>query len=114
MTAPCNRRAQATLPHLQRTKISNELGEYIARDGRLARDLGREEFVKNRRVQVDFSDLQLVDHRAHCLLRKDRHRGPPVVFQDIGGQSDIIGQTWIGDHTNPQWRTSPFFGRSLL
>ena len=37
-----------------------------------------------------------------------------VVFWYISGWGGSEGQTWIGDQTNPRWRTSPFRGFSLI
>ena len=80
MTDPCKRRAQSPLPCPQLTAIPDELGDYIARDERLVRDLGWEDFVKKRRGQVDLSDMGGLDHPDRRLLRKYHHRGAPVVF----------------------------------
>ena len=54
MMPPLKRRDRATLPCPHLTAIPDEIGDYIARDARLARDLGREGFIKERRGQGDF------------------------------------------------------------
>ena len=66
--------------------ISDELGEYIARDTQLVRDLGWEEFVKERRGQGEFSDLGGVEHPARRLLRKYPHRGGMWFCWENGGR----------------------------
>ena len=80
MIAPCKRRAQSTLPHPQLTTTPDNIGEYIARDARMVRDLVWEEFVKKRRGHGEFAYLGGVDHTVRHLLRQYWHRGCPVVF----------------------------------
>ena len=80
ITAPCKSRAQSniTCPHL--TETLDDIGDYIARDVRLVRDLVWEDFVKDSRGQRDFSDIGGVEHPDCCLLRKSQHRGGDVVL----------------------------------
>ena len=51
------------------------------------KDLGCEDFVKERRGWGEFSDLVGVDHPYRIILRQYRHRGGSVVF---------LGQWWTG------------------
>ena len=60
--------------------MTDDLGEYISRDAQIVRDLGWEDFVKERIYRGDFSDLRGVKQPAHRLLRYYWHRRTPVVF----------------------------------
>ncbi|EJK56345.1 hypothetical protein THAOC_23791 [Thalassiosira oceanica] len=58
--------------------MSPELGECIARDSRLLKQLGWTAFVKRKRPR---SDIENVDHPARDLLKFYKTRGAPVKFK---------------------------------
>ena len=93
MTSPRKRSSLSTLRCPQMIAIPDKLGEYLARDVQLVRDLGWEDFVRDRIGQGHFSDLEGVNQLSRCLLRQYWHRGDPVV---------LSGQRW----TEGQWRVA--------
>ena len=58
MTTPCKRKELSSLPLPKMTKIPDDISECIARNTRLMRYLGWEEFFKERRGRGEFSDLR--------------------------------------------------------
>lgn len=61
--------------------MSPELGECIARDSRLLKQLGWRDFVKRKRPRSDIATLENVDHPARDLLKFYKTRGAPVKFK---------------------------------
>ena len=61
--------------------MSPELGECIARDSRLLKQLGWKAFVKRKRPRSDIASLENVDHPARDLLKFYKNRGAPVKFK---------------------------------
>ena len=57
-----------------------DLGEFVARDVLLLRQLGWHGLVSRRRSRGDFASLDNVDHPARRLLHFYKHRGAPVRF----------------------------------
>ena len=68
------------------TTIPDDISEYIARYVWMVRDMGREDFVKKRKIRGDFYHMGGVDHLDCRLLRKYQHRGSPVV---------LSGHRWV-------------------